>query len=155
MNGQPSNPQAVVYNISNTNGNNYVNATPPEATRTECPTEHADSQKQARAPPSPPLDGQHNVTRFTDTSHVNLNNRMGFDQGKVACTLDDAQSPHKATLDSILDGDNHSTNETPTYEDAATEIMPAYQPPSSATTESLSRQTKKELLYWMANSFPI
>jgi hypothetical protein len=27
MNGQPSNPQAVVYNISNTNGNNYVNAT--------------------------------------------------------------------------------------------------------------------------------
>lgn len=30
MNGQPSSPQAVVYNISNTNGNNYVNATPSE-----------------------------------------------------------------------------------------------------------------------------
>jgi hypothetical protein len=74
MNGQPSNPQAVVYNISNTNGNNYVNATPPEAARAECPTGHAGSQKQARAPPSPPLDGQHNVSRSTDTAHVNLNN---------------------------------------------------------------------------------
>ena len=80
MNGQPSSPQAVVYNISNTNGNNYVNATPREAARAECPTGHADSQMQARAPPSPPLDGQHNVTRFTDTFHVNLNNRTGFDQ---------------------------------------------------------------------------
>jgi hypothetical protein len=98
MNGQPSNPQAVVYNISNTNVNIYVNATPPEATRAECPTEHAD-KKQARAPPSPPLDGQHNVTRFTDTSHVNLNNRTGFDQGDVAHTLDDAQSLNKETLD--------------------------------------------------------
>ena len=85
MNGQPSNPQAVVYNISNTNGNNYVNqasmATTPEAAREECLTEHAESQKQARAPPSPPLDGQHNVTRFTDTSHVNLNNQMGLIKG--------------------------------------------------------------------------
>ena len=63
MNGQPSSPQAVVYNISNTNGNNYFNATPREAARAECPTGHADSQKQARAPLSPPLDGQHNVTR--------------------------------------------------------------------------------------------
>jgi len=74
MNGQQSNPQAVVYNICTTNGYNYVNATPPEAERAECPTEHADSQKQARAPLSPPLDGQHNVTRSTDTAHVNLNN---------------------------------------------------------------------------------
>jgi hypothetical protein len=82
MNGQPSNPQAVVYNISNTNGNNYINATPFEAARAECPTEHIDIQKQARAPPSPRLDGQHNVTRFTDISHMNLNNQMGFDQGK-------------------------------------------------------------------------
>ncbi len=38
MNGQPSSPQAVVYSISNTNGNNYVNATPREAARAECPT---------------------------------------------------------------------------------------------------------------------
>ena len=81
MNGQPSSPQAVVYNISNTNGNNYVNATPSEAARAECPTEHAESQKQARPPPSPPLDAQQNVRRLTDTSHVNLNNLMGFDQG--------------------------------------------------------------------------
>ncbi len=95
MNGQPNNPQALVYSICNTNSNNYVNATPPEATRAECPTEHTDSQKQARAPPSPPLDGQHNVTQFTDTSHVNLNNQTGFDQGNAARTLDDAQSPNK------------------------------------------------------------
>ena len=67
MNAQPNNPQAVVYNISNTNGNNYVNhaitATTPEAARAECPTEHMESQKQARAPPLPPLDAQHNFTR--------------------------------------------------------------------------------------------
>jgi len=51
MNSQPNNPQAVVYNLSNTNGNNYVNhaitTKIPEATRAECPTENAESQKQA------------------------------------------------------------------------------------------------------------
>jgi hypothetical protein len=94
MIGQPSNPQAVVYNISNANGNNYVNTTSPEAATAECPIGHADSQKQARAPTSPPLDDQYNVTTFTDTSHVNLNNRTGFNQGNVACTVDYAQSPN-------------------------------------------------------------
>jgi hypothetical protein len=78
MNAQPNSQQAVVYNISNTNGNNYVNATTPEAARTECPTEHTESQKQPRAQLSPHLDAQHNFTRFTDTSHANLNNRTGF-----------------------------------------------------------------------------
>ncbi len=47
MNAKPNNQQAVVYNISNSNGNNYVNhaitATTPEAARAECPTEHVDS----------------------------------------------------------------------------------------------------------------
>ncbi len=59
MNAQPNNQQAVLYNISNANGNNYVNhtimATTPEAARAECPTKHVDSQKQVRPPPSPPL----------------------------------------------------------------------------------------------------
>ena len=101
-----------------------------------------------RAPPLPPLDAQHNVTRLTDTSHVNSNNRMGFDQGNVVLTLDDAQSPIKETMagmtqecdlalithqeDSILDSNDHSTNKTPTNEDAATETNATYQPPSSA-----------------------
>ncbi len=62
----------MVYNISNANGNSYVNnaitATIPEAARAECPTGHVDSQKQARAPLLPPPDDQQNVTRFTDTS---------------------------------------------------------------------------------------
>jgi hypothetical protein len=88
MNAQPSSPQAVVYNINNTNGKHYVNTISPEGARAESPTEPADSQKQARAPLLTPLDDQHNVTRFTDTSHMNLNNRMGFDQGNVAHTLD-------------------------------------------------------------------
>ena len=52
MKAQPNNPHAVVHNISNTNGNNYVNhtitATTLEARRAECPTEQSDSQKQAR-----------------------------------------------------------------------------------------------------------
>ena len=63
---------------------------------------------------------------------MNLNNSMGFDQGNIACTLDDAQSLYKEIIDSILDGDNHSTNETPTNKGAATETNPTYQPPSSA-----------------------
>jgi hypothetical protein len=153
----------VAYSISNTNGNNYVNqasmATTPEAARAECPTEHMESQKQARAPPSPPLDAQHNVTRLTDTSHLNLNNLMGFDQGNIACTLDDTQSPIKETMagmtqerdlalithqkDSILDSNNHSTNETPTNEDAAIETNPTYQPPSSAQFK-ITVETNKE-----------
>jgi hypothetical protein len=74
MNAQPNNPQAVVYNISNINGNNYVNTTTPKAARAECLTEHAESQKQARAPLSPHHVAQHNFTRFTDTSHMNWNN---------------------------------------------------------------------------------
>ena len=65
-------------------------------------------------------------------SHNLNNNRTGFDQGNVARTLDGAQSPNKETIDSILDGDNHSTNETPTNKDAATETNATYQPPSSA-----------------------
>jgi hypothetical protein len=102
MNAQPNNPQAVVYNIVNTNDNNYVNqastAETPEAARAECPTEHAESQKQARASRLPPLDAQHNVTRLTDISHANPNNLTGFDQGNVECTLDEAQSLIKETM---------------------------------------------------------
>ncbi len=122
----------MVYNINNTNGINYANATTPEAARAECPTEHTESQKQASAPLPPPFNAQHIVTRFTDTYHVNSNNRMDFDQGNVACTLDDAQSLNKETIDSILYEDNHSTNETPTNEDASNETNLTYQPPSSA-----------------------
>ena len=95
MNGQPSSPQAVVYNIGNTNGNNYVNATPREAARAECPTEHVERQKQVRPPPSPPLDAQHNETRLTDTSHANSKNQTAFNQGNVVRTMVDAQSPIK------------------------------------------------------------
>ena len=59
-----------------------------------------------------------------------------------------AQSPNKETMagmtqecdvalikhqeNSILDSKNHSTNETPTIEDEATETNRRYQPPSSA-----------------------
>ena len=60
--------------------------------------QHAESQKQARAPPLPPLDAQHNVTIITDTSHANLNDLTGFNQGNVACTMVDAQSQIKETM---------------------------------------------------------
>ncbi len=82
------------------------------------------------------------------TSYVNLNNRMGFNQGNIACTMVNAKSPIKETMagmtqehdlvlithqeDSILDSNVHSANETPTNEDTATETNPTYQPPSSA-----------------------
>ena len=47
MNSQPNNPQSVVYNINNTNGNNYVNnsitSTTLGATMAELPKGHAES----------------------------------------------------------------------------------------------------------------
>ena len=56
MNSQPTNAQAVVYNINNTNGNNYVNhaitATTHGATMAELPKEHEESQNQDCATPS-------------------------------------------------------------------------------------------------------
>ena len=102
MNAQSNNPQTVVYNINNTNGNNYVNravtATTAEAARTECPKEHAKSQNKVCAPPASTLDAQSNVTRLTDTFHTASNNQKGFDELKTACTLDDAQSPNKEPM---------------------------------------------------------
>ena len=56
---------------------------------------------------------------------------------------------------SILDSNNHSTNETPTNEDAATEANPTYQPPSSAQFRITVKTNKEGVLYWMVNSFPI
>ena len=144
MNAQSNNPQTVVYNINNTNGNNYVNHavmdTTAEAARTECLKEHAKSQNKACAPPVSTLDAQNNVTRLTDTFHTTSNNKKGFDELKTACTLDDAQSPNKEPMarmtqslhvalitrqeDSILDSYNDSTNKTLTNEDAAKETNP-------------------------------
>jgi hypothetical protein len=148
-----------------------ITDTTPEAASAECRTEHADSQKQARPPLLPPLDAQHNVTRLTGTSHANSKNLMGFNQGNIADTTVDAQSLIKETMaemtqehdlalithqeDSILDSNNHSTNETPTNEDAATEIIRHINHTVLHNSESLSRQTKKELLYWMVVLFPI
>ena len=84
MNAQPNNPQTVVYNINNTNGNNYVNhaimATTPEATRAECPKEHAESQKKACVLLLPPHEAQNNVTRLTDTSHISSDNQTSFNK---------------------------------------------------------------------------
>ena len=66
MNAQPSNPQTVVYNIDNTNDNNYVNhavmATTLEATRADCLKEHAKSQNKMSALLLSTLDAQNNVT---------------------------------------------------------------------------------------------
>ena len=102
MNAQPSSPLTLVYNINNTNGNNYVNhavtATTAEAARTECPKEHAKSQNKTCAPPASTLDAQNNVTRLTDTFHTTSNNQKGFDELKTMRTLDDAQSLNKEPM---------------------------------------------------------
>ena len=99
MNAQTNNPQTVVYDINNTNGNYYVNhavmATTAEATRAECPKERMTSQNKACATPLSTLDAQNNVTRLTDTSHMTSNNQTSFDELKNMRTMDDAQSPNK------------------------------------------------------------
>ena len=70
----------------------------PQHLRPQSHTEHAEVKKQARAPSSPPLDAQHNFTRFTDTYHANSNNLMSFNQGNIARTLDDTQFSIKGTM---------------------------------------------------------
>ena len=82
MNSQPTNAQAVVYNINNTNGNNYVNhaimATTQGATMAELPKRHAESQNKDCATLSQTLFGQHSVTRLPVMAHPPSNNRTGL-----------------------------------------------------------------------------
>ncbi len=77
MNSQPTNAQSVVYNINNTNGNNYVNhaiaATTHGATMAELPKEHAESQNKDCSTPSQTLYGPNNVTRLPVVAHLNSN----------------------------------------------------------------------------------
>jgi hypothetical protein len=102
MNSQPNNPLAVVYDINNTNGNNYVNksitSTTPGATMVECSKEHVESQNEASATLLHRHDGQNNVTRSPVTAHPTSTNQIGFNQVKNMCTQDDAQSPNKETV---------------------------------------------------------
>ena len=79
---------------------------------------------------------------------------MGFDPRNVARTLDGAQSPNKETVDSMLDGDNHSTNETPTNKDAATETNATYQPPSSAQFRITAKKNKIGVVVLDVKFFP-
>ena len=152
MNSQRNNPQSVVYNINNTNGNNnFVNnsitSTTPGATMAECSKEHAESQNEASATLSHTRDGQNNVQGSTEMAHPTSTNQIGFDQVKNAHNQDDAQSPNKETVagmtqahdvapitrreDSILEIDDHSTNKTPAKECTTTETNPKIQPHSS------------------------
>ena len=88
MNSQPNNPQSVVYNINNTNCNNYVNhsitSTTPGATMAECSKESAESQNEAIATLSHTRDGRNNVPRSTEMAHPTSTNQIGFDQVKNA-----------------------------------------------------------------------
>ncbi len=81
MTSQTNNLQAVVYNINNTNGNNYVNhaimTTTPGATMAECPKEHAESENKACATLLHTHDGQNKVTRLPITAHP-ISNKSGF-----------------------------------------------------------------------------
>ena len=176
MNAQPNNPQTVVYNINNTNGNNYVNhavtATTAEAARAECPKEHAKSQNKVCTPLLSRLDAdaQNNVTRLTDTFHTTSNNQKGFDELKTVCTLDDAQSPNKEPMagmtqsnhvtlithqeDSILDSYNNSTNKTPTNEDAATETNPTIQPDRPAQFRTPVKTTEEGVVVLHGSLIP-
>ena len=102
MNSQPIHPQSVVYNINNTNGNNYVNnyitSTTPGATMAECSNESAESQNEASATLSHTCDCRNNVPRSPVMAHPTSTNPIGFDQVKNARTQDDAQSPNKETM---------------------------------------------------------
>ena len=98
MNSQPIHPKSVVYNINNTNGNNYVNnsitSTTPGATMAECSKEHVESQNKDCATPSQTLYGQNNVTRLPVMDHPSSNNQTGLDKVQNTSTMDHAQPPN-------------------------------------------------------------
>ena len=102
MNSRPNNLQSVVYNINNTNGNNYVNnsitAATPGTTMAEFSNESTESQNEAIATLLHTCDGRNNVPRSTVMAHLTLTNPIGFDQVKNARTQDDVQSPNKDTV---------------------------------------------------------
>ncbi len=66
------NAQAVVYNINNTHGNNYVNhaiaAPTTAATMTECAQVHAQRQNDVCAQPLSLQEAKKIVTKLSDTS---------------------------------------------------------------------------------------
>ena len=102
MNSQPTNAQAVVYNINNTNGNNYVNhaitAASHGATIAELPKEHAESQNTDYAAPSQTLYGQNNATRLPVMARPSSNNRTGLDKVQNASKVDHAQPPNNESV---------------------------------------------------------
>ena len=102
MNSQPNHPQSVVYNINNTNGNNYVNnsitSTTPGATMAECSKESVESQNEASATLSHSCDCRNNVPRSPVMAHPTLTNQIGFDQVKNTRNQDYVQSLNKETV---------------------------------------------------------
>ena len=147
MNSQPTNAQAVVYNINNTNGNNYVNhaitATSHGATIAELPKEHAESKNTDYDAPSQTLYGQNNATRLPVMARPSSNNRTGLDQVQNASKVDHAQPPNNESVagttpvcdvapithqeNSTMEIDDHSTNKTPAKECTTTETNPKIQ----------------------------
>ncbi len=102
MNLQPNNnPQAVVYNINNTNDNNYVNhalpATTPGATMAECPKEHAESQNKAYSTLCRTRDGRENVKRLPAMARPTSNHPTCLDQAKTRA-LWTTHNPRTRTL---------------------------------------------------------
>ncbi len=143
LNSQPTNAQAVVYNINNTNGNNYVNhaimATTNGATMAELPKRHTESQNKDCATPSQTLYGQNNVTSLPVVAHLSSNNRTGLDKVQNTSTMDHAQPPNNESVagmtpvcddapitrreDYISDSNDHSKEKTAAKEDAASETI--------------------------------
>ncbi len=162
MKPQPTNTQAVVYNINNTNGNNYVNhaitATSHGATIAELPKEHAESKNTDYDAPSQTLYGQNNATRLPVIARPSSNNRTGLDKVQNASKVDHAQPPNNESVaettpvcdvaqitrreDYILDSDYHSTDKTPAEEDASSETN--LKRPQSSTQFRIHVETNQQ-----------
>jgi hypothetical protein len=151
-----------VYNINNTNGNNYVNhaitATTHGATMAELPKGHAESQNKDCATPSQTLYGQNNVTRLPVMAHPSSNNQTGLDKVQNASTMDHAQPPNNESVagttpvcddapikhreDYISDSDAHSMDKTAAKEDAASETI--LKRPQSSTQFRIHVKTNQQ-----------
>ncbi len=149
----PNNPQPVVFNINNTNGNNYVNhgvpSQTPETTGEECV-----QAVHVLAPMSP----LHEAQKMGKSS-TTLNILMGFPEGEDTNSLNKEIGTSSMALIHLTKSGTRNTQQTQIIHpllckrrlpQTQTDLV-WWQVPHHA--RSALRQTGTALLYWMADSF--
>ena len=149
----PNNPQPVVFNINNTHGNNYVNHGVRSQTR-ETTGEECAQAGHVLAHRSPLCEAE-KTGKFSTPS----NNIMGFLEGEdtnslnkgIGTSSNGLHSPNKEWDPEYITDPNHASIAAQKKIATNTDGLVWWQVPHHA--RSVLRQTRKALLYWMADSF--